>query len=210
MQSELWIHETRRCGRAALSLPLVCAVVVVVASLLAAQGEGPPGAVAAGMIRLVADVFPMTVGMAAVTALSRERAVELQVTLPMPYALTVLRRLALLAAVTTVAATGVVVWLVQANQWDHPARGPLSLLVPLGPAALLIGTAALAGVVLRSAAAASAIVLGTWLMQVIVLDRILGTWQLNRVLLGLGGVALTLSALGRCEDGERLIQGETE
>lgn len=201
--------EARRCGIATLLTPLVVAAGILGASRLAAGGEGTPEMVGVGMVRLVADVLPVTVGLAAASALSRERMTELHLTLPTSLIVTILRRVGLILAAATVASAVAIAGLMTSRQWWHPATGATAMLVPLGPSILLVGVACYSTTVTRSGAASAAIVLAAWLGQLLILDRFLGVWQMNRLMLaGLGLVALAMAAR-RIADGDTVLKGES-
>jgi hypothetical protein len=203
-ESTIWRFEARRCGAAALALPLtVAAALIALAAALAGNGT----AVGTGMVRLTSTVFPVACGIAAATAVGRERLLELQLTVATPYPTTFSRRLAVIAAVVLIGAAALVGALQAAGLWQHPARGPLALLVPIGPALFLVGLAAWAAAALRSTAAASTVVIGGWLFQVFLWDAFVAVWQLNRGLLIAAGVLLTYRALRRLRDPERLLTG---
>ncbi|MGC4804959.1 hypothetical protein [Micromonospora sp. DT233] len=208
---EIWGFEARRCGIASLALPWLATGGIIAASLAAAAANaGTADAVGLGMVRLVAMAFPITAGIAAVAAVGRERMPELQSTMPTPYPRTVLRRLVVVAAVTLLAATALVVVLIAQGQWNHPAHGVAAILVPLGPALLFIGAGAWATARLRSVGGASVVVIGFWFLQIFYLDRFIGVWQVNRALLSVAGVALAVLALRKLGASERLINGSRE
>jgi hypothetical protein len=208
---DIWIHETRRCGVAALTLPLLgtAGIAAMSVAVAAAQAAGREG-VGEGMVRLVALVFPIAPGLGAVAAIGRERMTEFHASLPTPYPTTVLRRLLVLAAVTVLIAAILVGTLIARDQWEHPATGLPALLVPLGPAFMLTGTGVWAVARLRSMAAASAIVIGAWLAEVFFLDRLIGVWQVNRITLAAIGVAFAVLALRRLHGLEDLVYGGNE
>jgi hypothetical protein len=94
-----------------------------------------------------------------------------------------------------------------AGQWTHPGHGPLALLVPAGPAVVLAGAGAWAAARFQSTAAASTTVIGVWLIQLLVWDRVVGMWQLNKILLLAAGTGLLVAALHRLSDTEQLLAG---
>lgn len=208
---EIWGFEARRCGVASLTLPWLATCGIISASFAAAAANaGTADAVGLGMVRLVAMVFPITAGIAAVAAVGRERMPELQSTLPTPYPRTVLRRLLVVTAVTLLAAATLIIVLIARNQWNHPAHGIAAILVPLGPALLFIGAGAWATARLRSVSGASVIVIGFWFLQIFYLDRFIGVWQVNRALLSFAGIAFAVLALRKLGASERLVHGSRE
>jgi hypothetical protein len=203
----LWFYEARRAGPAALTLPLLAAGgITALAMAVSATHQATTQAAGLTMVRLVADVLPITVGLAAAAILGRERLLEVQLTLPTSYPVTVRRRLSVLGVVALIAAAAALAVLDAAGQWTHPAHGPLALLVPAGPAVLLAGAGAWAGARWQSAAA-STMVIGVWLGQLLVWDRFVGIWQMNKVLLMAVGAGLLVAALRRLSDTEHLLAG---
>ena len=206
--TSLWSYEARRAGPAALALPLLAAGGIVAVSIaVSAAHQATTQGAGLTMVRLVADVLPVTVGLAAAAVLGRERLLEVHLSLPTPYPVTVRRRLGVLGVVALIAATATLAVLDAAGQWTHPAHGPLALLVPAGPAVLMAGAGAWAGARWQSAAAASTTVIGVWLGQLLVWDRFVGIWQLNKVLLAAVGAGLLVAALRRLSDTEQLLAG---
>jgi len=204
--ASIWTYEARRAGPAALALPLLGALGVIVAALVAHLAhDTSPHNQGLTMVRLVSDAFPVTAGLAAAAIVGRERMLELQLSVSTDYASTLRRRLTVLVAVALFAAVACVSVLGAQDQWVHPASGMLAVLVPAAPAIMLIGGGVWAGVRLGSAAAASTTVLGLWLAQLLVLDRLVGVWQLNRALLILAGIGFLLAARHRLADSEGLL-----
>lgn len=203
----LWCYEARRAGPATLVLPVLAAGGIIAVSIAVSAAGHTTQTERLAMIRLVADVLPVTVGLAAAAVLGRERLLEVHLCLPTRYPVTVFRRIGVLGVVALTAAMAVLAVLNVTGQWDHPARGPVGLLVPAGPAVLLAGAGVWAGARWQSAAAASTTVLGAWLVQLLAWDRIVGVWQLNKLLLIVGGAGLLWAALRRLSDTERLLAG---
>ncbi|MCM3886088.1 hypothetical protein [Frankia sp. R82] len=202
----VWLHEARRCRPSTLALPLLSAAMIVgVSAALSASTSTSPRDVGIGMVRLTADLFPVTAGLAACVAVGGERLVELHGSLPTPYPRTVLRRLLLVGLATLVGAIGVVVVLGLGGHWRSPASGALAPVVPMAPAIYLGGVAVWAQAILRSTAAASTTVVAAWLAQLAVLDRWVTVWQINRPLLISIGVGLTVTGLRRFADGEAML-----
>lgn len=210
MNAHVIAFEARRCGVAALLTPVAVAACILGASRLAASGDGTPEMVGVGMVRLVADVLPVTVGLTAATALTRETMTELHLSLPTSFVVTTLRRVALVFAAATLAAAIAIGGLAGNNQWWHPATGPTALLVPLGPSVLLIGVACYSATVLRSGAAAAAVVVAAWLAQLLILDRLLGVWQVNRMMLIALGLFMLWMAARRIADGDTVLTGAAQ
>lgn len=188
-----------------MGLPILTAAAVVGISLLVHSAHTPGAAAGPTMVRLVADLFPVTAGLAAAAVLGRESALELQLTVPTDYRTTVCRRLTVLAVAVLLGAIGCLSAVVAAGQWAHAAQGPVALLIPLAPALLLLGTGAFAAVHLGSAAGASMVVLGVWLAHLLILDRLIGDWPTNRAILLFGGLGLLLLAGRGLADTEAVL-----
>lgn len=209
MNAKLWSFEARRCGVAALAIPVFVALAILGTSWMAARSDGPSDMIGLSMLRLVANVLPLTVGLAAVTVISRDRMVELQLSLPTPYATTTARRLGLLLGTAMVSATASMAGIALNGQWSHPSSGLASLLVPLGPTVLLVGSAAWTGMSTRSGIASASLVIAAWMLQLLVLDRLVGIWQANRIVLVFLGALAWLLAIHAISDGDRMLKGES-
>ncbi len=202
----VWFHEARRCRPSTLALPVLSAAVIVGASTtLSASSSASSRDVGIGMVRLTADLFPVTAGLAACVAVGGERLAELHGSLPTRYPTTVLRRLLLVGLATLVGAVGVVAALAIGGHWPSPASGALAPLVPMAPAIYLGGVAVWAQAKLGSTAAASTCVIAAWLAQLAVIDRWVTVWQINRPLLIAIGIALTMAGLRTLADIEAIL-----
>jgi hypothetical protein len=176
----LWRYEARRCGRQLWILP------VVTAALWFAAPVAYWGA------WLTAALVPLTAALCTAAIVARERLVELHLSLPVPLARTVGRRLALVAGLLAAGATalsaGAQVWVT---------------------AALLIAVAALAGAATRSMSTASTAVLVAWLGKLLLVDRLLPGPSQVVPLLVVTAVLGWLTVL-RLHDGDALIHQEGE
>ncbi|MGH9129455.1 MAG: hypothetical protein ACRDY2_10965 [Acidimicrobiales bacterium] len=213
--ASLWLHEVRRCGPAALALPILAATGIVVASVAlrathVASNVASTQAASLTMMRLVSDLFPVTAGLATAAVVGRECLMELQLSAPTSYATTLRRRLCVVGVVVLLGAVVCVAVLGVDHQWQRTPHGPLALLMPGGPAVLLIGAGTWAGVVLRSTAGGSTMVVGVWLAQILILDHYLGGWQVNRPLVVVAGLALLGLAWRRLSDTEAMLSGGGE
>jgi hypothetical protein len=205
--SQLWAHEARRLGPATLALPVLGAAGIAALAVFERHtwtAANPPDATTA---RFVAYVMPVAVGLAGAAVIPRERMLELHLSLPTSFPLTVYRRYAVLGTLSLVATAAVLAQLVLTGAWDNPARGVAALLIAGGPAALLLGVGAWAGARWQASAAASSLVLAAWLAQVMVWDRFVGDWRLNKILLLCAAAALAVAASRRLADSERLLTG---
>jgi hypothetical protein len=181
----------------------VAALAVITVSFAAGgAGQGNATNIGVGMVRLLADVFPVAAGLAAVTAAAGDRLIEVLLSLPTGYPTLVRRRVTVVVVLMTMSAGAAVIVLALAGQWANPAWGPLALLVPMGPAILLIGTATFAQAALRSSAAASTVVIAAWLVQVLLVDQFIGYWVANRLFLIAAGAILFMLGMRRLSDSE--------
>lgn len=190
-----WAYEARRCGRQAVALPVLAALLAYVAY------AASPGA---GMLlgrTLLSCALPAATALACAAVVVREPAPELQLSLPTPYPLTVARRLSWPATVTAIAALALVALLNVTG--DHSVAPGTVLLELAGLTALLSGAAVWATVRSGSAAPATGLVVAAVLAKLLLIDRVLpeGTAQALPELLV--GVLLTARALRALESGAR-------
>lgn len=214
----LLFYEGRRIGWAAIIGPPLVAIGVV-ALALTQQAAGNRTAVAP-LLSVSLDVMPLMAGFGA-AALVADPALELQLSMPTSFPLTVLRRLLLSAAWPALLAATfeVALWLTGRRLWTPVV--PLDELVWLAPLVALAGLGLAGAATLRSMAAASGLVAVFWLAQELLAASIArapwlqpvwlfyryapGTeaaWLLNRmVLLGAGVIlcALAFQLLQRTE-----------
>jgi hypothetical protein len=219
-----------RAGWAALLGPPI-AVAVGVAAALAnpIPGDATTARILLGALEMA---VPLAAGVACASLVGRDPAIELQLTAPTSYRVTLLRRMAVTLAWTGAVAALTAVVLIVTGWWARwPANhGPLAgQLTWLAPTLGLSGLGFAAGAVFRSPAAAGALVTTLWAIQQFFAGsaqehlpgRLLylfattrgtvpGDWTANRLtLLGAAAVltALALVLLGRSE---RLVKEEDE
>jgi hypothetical protein len=226
----LWRYEVRRAGWAALLGPPIAVAVGIAAALANPQpGDTTTARILLGALEMA---IPLTAGVACASLVGRDTAVELQLTAPTPYRVTLLRRMAVALVWTATVAALMAAVLIATGWWarwpaNHGAvAGQLTWVAPtLG----LSGVGFAAGAVFRSPAAAGALVTTLWAIQQFFAGpaqqhlpgRLLylfattrgampGDWTANRLtLLGAGAalIALAVVVLGRSE---RLIGEEDE
>jgi hypothetical protein len=226
----LWRYEVRRAGWAAVLGPPLAVALGIAAAFAYPEPSGTTTA------RILLGGLEMAVPLAAAVVCSaligQDPAREIQLTAPTPYRITLLRRMTVVLIWTAVVAALTAAVLIVTGWW---ARWPQNhgafagQLTWLAPTVGLSGLGFAAGAVLRSPAAAGAIVTTVWAIQQFFGDavqehppgRLLylfattrgavpGEWTANRItLLGTGAVliALALVLLGRPE---RLISEEDE
>ena len=196
--------DARRVGLAGFAAPLVTALLVVVAGA-AARASEQSGAGAVSTVRVAAMAFPVAIGFGAATVVTRERVIELQLSLPSPYGHCVLRRVAILLAASVLLAWMLIGVLDLVGAWNHPAPLLLAPLIPVGPGVTLAGAGAISGLVLRSGGAAAVCVLIVWTAQSPVVG-LTGDWLTGRLALVAAGTAITIAGvLLVCRDTERLL-----
>lgn len=155
-------HEACRVGAAGWAAP-VAAVLVTVALAGLASWRGGQQVDRLLMTGLEA-VLPLAAGVAAATLVARDGCRELHLSLPARYGGTLARRLGVLGLwYATLAVTySVALW--GLDRWSGPA-GVVGALVWLAPTAWLAGLAVVVVLVGRSAAAATTVVSGVWLLE---------------------------------------------
>lgn len=195
--ADLWTHETRRAGPAAVALPIAAAVVLAV--LAPAIGAG------IATEALAAYAVPLVAGLAAAAIVAGERMVELHLTLPTVYPTTVARRLVLLSA-ATLAATGMTVG---ALGWAGTLTDPGATAIGVAAfAAAMIGVAAHAAARSGSAAGACAMVFAAWLGKILFVDRVVRSVPVQAVLLLVIAAVSMRLAMRRLAECERQLRGE--
>jgi len=226
----LWRYEARRAGWVALLGPPIAVALGVAAAL--ANPEPSDATTARILLGALEMAVPLAAGVACASLVGRDPAVELQLTAPTRYRVTLLRRMAVTLSWAAAVAVTTAVVLIATGWWHRwPANhgvvaGQLTWVAPtLG----LSGLGFAAAAVFRSPAAAGALVTTLWAIQQFFAGlaqqhlpgRLLylfattrgaapGDWVANRLtLLGAaaGLIALGLVVLGRSE---RLIGEEDE
>lgn len=215
------LHERRRIGWAALLGPPLVAAGVLVAAV-SQQVAGSRGAVSS-LLSLTLDVMPLMAGLG-VTAIVADPVLELQLSLPTAFPVTILRRLVLCAAWPALLAAGfeIGLWLTGRRLWTPSV--PLDQLIWLAPLVALAGLGLAATVTLRSVAAAGGLVAVVWLAQELLgasiahaawlqpvwlfyryTDVDQTAWLANRVVLLVAGAAFGAIALWRLSRPESLL-----
>ncbi|MFB9441903.1 hypothetical protein Dvina_51140 [Dactylosporangium vinaceum] len=226
----LWRYEARRAGWAALLGPPI-AVALGVAAALASPlpGESTTARILLGGLEMA---VPLAAGVACASLVGRDPATEIQLTAPTPYRVTLLRRMAVTLGWTAAIALLSAAVLIATGWWDRwPAsHGPLvGQLIWAAPTAGLSGLGFAAGALLRSPAAAGALVTTLWTIQQCFAGpaqehlpgRLLylfattrgakpDEWTANRLTLLATGAVLTAVAFTVLRRSERLIGEEDE
>ena len=165
MNVALWRHEVRRAGWPAIVTPAVVVVAMLGMAAVMVAGSAPSDTVGRLLVAGLEVGLPLAAGIGAAALVGRDPAIELQLSAPTPYRVTVLRRLAItVAGPVLLAAAGTTV-LRATGWWPAVHLGASSVLVWLGPVAWLSALGAFLAVGLRSAAAASGLIAGVWLAE---------------------------------------------
>jgi hypothetical protein len=171
--------------------------------------------------------LPLAAGVGTASLVGRDPAVEMQLSMPTSYRSTLLRRLAVTVGWPALLALAGIAVLQAGGWWPAAYAGAASLLVWAAPLAFLAALGAFLAVWLRSAAAASGLIGGLWLAELIfapLLARapvlrwlylfpttVLGSvpgWADNRVALLVAAVALLAGTLALLSRPYRLLTGE--
>ncbi|MCP9967279.1 hypothetical protein LUW74_27760 [Actinomadura madurae] len=226
----LWRYEARRAGwTAVLGPPIAVAVGVAAAFANPEPGDTTTARILLGALEMA---VPLAAGVGCASLVGRDPAVELHLAAPTPYRVTLLRRMAVTLGWAAVVAVPTAAVLIATGWWARwPANhGPLAGQLTWAAPTVGLGAAGFAsGAVLRSPAAAGALITTVWALQQFFADmaqrhlpgRLLylfattrgaapGDWTGNRLaLLGTGAalIALALVVLARSE---RLIGEEDE
>ncbi|WP_067170079.1 hypothetical protein [Microtetraspora niveoalba] len=229
---DLWAHELRRAGPAALAgAPALVLLMTLLAILGARLGsrESTTAFMLAGALEMV---IPLITGMAAASSLGRDQAVELQLTLPVGYRSTVLRRLAATTGWTGLCAAAGSTVLTLGGWWELlpvTPHGPAVQLTWLAPALWLAALGLLASAAFSSAVAATTTVALVWVVEQVVAGPLQGSlpsrllylfattrgtvpddWTANRVVLLCTAAVLVAAAWPLLGRAERVLGGDKE
>ncbi|WP_433201663.1 hypothetical protein ACQP00_30930 [Dactylosporangium sp. CS-047395] len=224
----LWRHEVRRAGWTAVLGPPIAAAAGIAAALAnPVPGDRNTARILLGALEMA---IPLAAAVACASLVGRDPAVELQLTAPTRYRVTLLRRAGAALAWAAVVAAVMAAALIGTGWWERwPANhGVLAgQLTWVAPTAGLGGLGFAAAAMFRSPGAAGALVTTLWAVQQFFgagaqqnrIGRLLylfattrgaqpADWMANRLVLLAAGAALigvALVVLGRTE---RLLHGE--
>jgi hypothetical protein len=223
----LWRHEAARSGWPALVTPVVLSVGMLALAGAMVAGSASHELVTRVLLGWVEVGLPLATGIGAASLVGRDPAVEMQLSTPTPYRSTLLRRLAVTAAWPALLALAGNAVLAPTGWWPGTHPGAASLLVWAAPLCWLAALGAFLAAWLRSAAAASGLIAGTWLVELIfgplfaatpVLHQlylfptsVLGGapgWATNRAVLLGTAAALLLGTAALLSRSHRLLTGE--
>jgi hypothetical protein len=226
----LWRFEARRAGWAALLGPPIA----VAAGVAAALANPLPGETSTARILLgtLEMAVPLAAGVGCASLVGRDPGVELQLAVPTPYRVTLLRRMAVTLGWAALVAALMAAALIATGWWARwpDNHGPFAgQLTWLAPTAGLGAVGFAAGAALRSPAAAGAVVTSLWTLQQLFAGlfqqhlpgRLLylfattrgtvpGDWTGNRLTLLGAAAALVAGGLLVLARSERLIAGDEE
>jgi len=184
----------RRAGGAALLAPAFAAAVGGVVIVAAGRSGGDARTVPDGLRYILEMAVPLAAGVAVTTLVGRDPVLELQLTLPVEYRATVLRRAA--AALAGAVVVAVVVDAVLRGGWPPQRGAPADQLVWASPTLAMAALGLLVAALLREPAAAGAVVATVWLFQELApqrvpgplylfasTERFSGDWMANRLTL---------------------------
>ncbi|MEU8268140.1 hypothetical protein AB0B89_13315 [Sphaerisporangium sp. NPDC049002] len=229
---DLWSHEIGRAGPAALVMPPALVLLTGLLALFGTRLGSLEGNTAWMLLGAVEAGFPLMTGIAAASLIGRDPAVELQLTLPSGYRVTLLRRLAVTSGWAALCATAATALFMATGWWDVVPGTPGGLagqLTWLAPTVWLTALGLLAAAAFRSTVAATTTVAMVWLLEQVVGDVLRGNavtrslylfatshgagaddWSVNRVTLLVTAMALLAAAWPLLGDAERVLGGETE
>jgi len=226
----LWRYEARRAGWTALLGPPVAVALGVAAALANPRpGDTTTARILLGALEMA---VPLATGVACASLVGRDPAVELQLAVPTPYRVTLLRRMTVTLGWAAVVAGLTAAVLIATGWWERwPANhGPFAGQLTWAAPTIGLGAAGFAaGAVFRSPAAGGALVTTLWTIQEFFADlvqqhlpgRLLylfattrgavpGDWTENRLALLGAAAAFVVLAYVVLARSERLIGEEDE
>jgi hypothetical protein len=229
---DLWSHEVRRAGPAALLAPPALVLLIVLLTTFGTRLDSREGNVAWFLLGALETGIPLVAGLAAVSLVGRDRTVELRLTLPVGYRSTLLRRLVVTVGWAAFCALAASALLITTGWWDLTPGAPGALtgqLTWLSPLLWLSALGLLAAVTLRSTTAAASVVAFAWVFEQVfssvlresAVSRLLylfpttrwgavGEWLPNRLTLLSTALLLVATAWPLLGNAERTLEGETE
>jgi hypothetical protein len=163
----LWRHEVRRAGWPVLLGPPV-AVALGLAVALTQPAPGDDTTTARILLGVLEMAVPLAAGVGCASLVGRDPATEVQLSVPTPYRVTLLRRLAVTLAWSALVAAAAAALLVVTGWWERwpEHHGVLAgQLTWLAPTLGLGGLGFAAGALFRGPGAASAVVTTVWAFQ---------------------------------------------
>jgi len=227
LRPALWRHEAARAGWPAVVTPLVMSVAVPAFAAAMMAGSATHEQTMRMLVGWLEVGLPLTAGIGGASLVGRDPAVELQLSMPTGYAVTLLRRLAVTVGWPALLALAGNVILLATGWWPAEYVAGESVLVWAAPLLLLGMLGAFLAVWLRNAAAASGLVAAVWLVQLLFSPLFVGTpvlrelylfptsmvpgmpgWGINRLVLLVAAAALLLGTCALLSRPHRLLAGE--
>ncbi len=163
----MWRHETSRSGWPALATPVVVSGGMLALAAVMKADSASHDSLMRVLVAWVEVGLPLAAGVGATSLVGRDPAVELQLALPTRYRATVLRRFAVTLGWPVLLALAGTVVLLATGWWPAARTGAESLLVWAAPLCVLAALGVFLAVWLRSAAAASGLIGGIWLVEIV-------------------------------------------
>jgi hypothetical protein len=164
-RSVLW-YELRFLGLIALLTPIFVVIGIAGFAWIMALGGEEADSLAKTLTWSMETLFPLAAGMVAATVVAADPGVEWQLTLPMPYRVTIFRRLGIIVVWSCIVALADVIALRVFGWWVVPEGFAISQLTWLAP---LLGFVALGGalsLLLRNRSASAGLVGGLFIIEV--------------------------------------------
>jgi hypothetical protein len=165
MRTGLWAYEARRVGWPVLATPAAVIAGVIAVAAVMTEGGAPRHAVVRLVVAGLEVMLPLAAAIGATELVGRDRAVELHLSLPTPYRVTLLRRLAITLAWPALLAAASTAVLHTLDWWAPTHSGAAGVLVWLAPLFWLPALGVFLAVLLRNATAASGLIAGLWLVE---------------------------------------------
>ncbi len=209
-----------------LATPVVVSVAVLALAAAMMAGSANDELRTRMMVAWVEAGLPLAAGIGAASLAGRDAALEMQLSMPTSYRSTLLRRLTVTVGWPALLALAGSAVLLPTGWWPVAPAGAESLLVWAAPLFFLAALGAFLAVWLRSAAAASGLIGGLWLMELVLgllfaaapvlrwfylfPTTVLGSmpgWPTNRVVLLAAAAVLLAGTAALLSRPDRLLSG---
>jgi hypothetical protein len=220
-------YELRLLGPLLFAVPLLVASGFVGFAILLDIKHIDRGFIAMLLSALFEACLPLAAGVIITTLAVRDTALELLLTLRVPYRFTALRRFSLVAGWTLVIEAAAMLAVRVALPWALPRTDAAGLLIWLAPTLWFAGAGALLALLLRSRSVSASVLGCVWVTQLVfhgyfasygwtipwflfatLFTPTASYWTANRVELLLGAMALFLAVWGYLHNAEWRFHGE--
>lgn len=205
MSVPLWAAESRRVGLVAGLMPLLSGIVIAVIGWLV-SGAWPTTQVAVAM-NWLSQLFVLTVGVSAATALAGDRLIEIHESTPTPFRITLTRRALIVTVSAVLGAVIAFTTLHTLGIWPHD-EGWVSIISPVGAAIFIVAIAMLAAAYSGSPATTSIAVVVGWMFLALIWDPYVLVLAVQRGVLLLVAAVMVAIAWRRLRNSEALISKE--